>query len=212
MFTRPSRDSIFGSNTQVISTQGYVGAIKDAYASALEGMGGAGWFGFSLDETVKVGPEILAPPSNIMVFSPLTNDRSFGVRWDRSPDLRVLGYSAYRSYNKIGQFDRLTDTTIENTQIIDANRDELFEIEKILMSSKRPGWEINIDGEYVISVENFPIAKAGSFGVDAQLPEDVIVEIDGVRITPSEVRGQLGEIVLNKSVHYDAFLTWIIVS
>lgn len=157
-----------------------------------------------MDETEYRPPEQVPPPPNVMVYSPLNPTREYHVRWDRLPDLRVLGYGVYRAYTEQGEYVRLTDTVIQDLNFRDSNADSFQEIEKLNQSyTNRPGWYIAEDGNYVLRTKNQPIVKAGGFSEISQNPEDAIVEIDGKRIYPTILRGDAAEIILNKDTYYD---------
>lgn len=195
---------IFGSNPSVASTQGYWDAIKDNYSITTQGLGGAGWFSFSLDETHYVAPEVLPPPRNVMVSTPFLTNRAYDIRWDRSPSLFVLGYGVYRSYRQIGTYERITDSVIQTAQFRDMNTDKFIEQELVPQSDNlRPSWRIEPNGKYVIRTAKCPIVKAGGFGDPTTNPEDVVVEIDGQVVFAEAVAGDKGEITLSSTVYYD---------
>lgn len=204
-FHNPSSSPIFYNNSVALQTQGYWQAIKDAYSISTDGLGGAGFTGFSLDTVRYVAPEVLAPPRNVMVSTPFLTNRAYDVRWDRSPNLYVLGYSVYRAYRQTGEFVRITDNTVHINQHRDTNVDSYTESLLIPRSDNTvPGWRIAPGDEYQIHVPNTPIVESGGFGKTTSNPNDVVVTIDGVQVIPSFVDGERGIITLNRSVYYDA--------
>jgi len=196
----------FGTNSGVASTQGYFDAVRTTYAVPTSGLGGAGWWSMGLDEAVQVGPEILPAPKNVMVSSPLLSNRAYDVRWDPSPDLRILGYAVYRSYTQIGEFERLTASAIQIDQFRDSNSDSFADSEQISLSDKGdPGtWRINQNGDYVIRTCNKPIVEATGLGNPTKNPADIVVEIDGTITVPKVVDGNIGEIVLDSGLYFDS--------
>jgi hypothetical protein len=139
-----------------------------------------------------------------MVSTPLLTNRAYDIRWDALPDLRVLGYSVYRSYNQTGDYVRLTNTTIQTNSFRDMNSDTFVNAEQIPQrESEKPYWKIDVDKEYKITTAHCPIVEAGGFGIPSLNPDDVVVEIDGVAVRPKFLNGETGEIILNSGVYFD---------
>jgi hypothetical protein len=197
--------TIFGSNASVASTQGYWEAIKNNYAITTHGLGGAGWSGFSLDETHYVAPEVLPAPTNIMVSTPLLTNRAYDIRWDRSANLYILGYGVYRAFREVGEYVRLTPTTIQTNQYRDQNKDVFVDSEQILLGEKGRGtWRLENNTEFYIRPKFCPIVEATGFGQPTRNPADIALTIDGKVHIPKFVNGETGEIILNDRLFYDA--------
>ncbi|MFA5999564.1 MAG: hypothetical protein WC783_01085 [Candidatus Paceibacterota bacterium] len=186
--------------TEVKATIGYFDAIKQNQSKSVRG-DLVGYNGFSALNTRYVPPEILQAPRNIMVSTPFWTKFAYDINWDPTPDLRILGYSIYRSFRDTGTYTRLNNYVIQTTQFRDQTRDIHVEYEDL--KDQLP-LAMNGNGEYILRTAHSPIVDSNSMNKTTDSLDAVQLYINGSSASIRRLYGQSGEMLLRTTAYYDA--------
>lgn len=148
-------------------------------------------------------------PTNVKVVSAFKVG-GLDIRWDdpaitkENSSFQIVGVNIYRSDDsEFGPFHRINSYPISSTFYRDQTTNAYVSKEIVVFDSDY--YQFN-DGaneaDYVIRTK-FTMVKKDGQAIPANSPNDVVVTIDGQRVTPLEVYGQLGEIKLNTLKYYD---------
>jgi len=185
--------------SQVKVTKGYFEALKQNQSKSVRG-DLVGYTGFSALSTRYVPPEILRPPKNILVSTPLYTKFAYDITWDINPDLRVLGYSIYRAFRDTGEYIRLNNYIISTNQYRDQTRDVHITYEDL--KAQLPLLK-NDSQDYVCHTSHFPIVDPNSMAKATDSFDSVQLYINGTQVPLKRVLGRSGEIVLRSTKYFD---------
>jgi len=152
------------------------------------------------------------PPLNLFLTSGY-RPGVFDLRWDDPAVLalnskyKLLGVNIYRSFDsEYGPFNRISELLVCSTFWRDQTDNEVV-IEEDVSGQFILNGECSGSGaqspRWVFKTLHSPIVKEASQAVTADLPDDVLVHIDGVPVRPMRVHGFSGEIELDPFIYAD---------
>lgn len=152
------------------------------------------------------------PPLNVFLTSGY-RPGVFDLTWDDPSILtlnskfKVLGVNLYRSFDsEYGPFERISELLVCSTFWRDQTDNELI-IEEDVSHQFVLNGECSASGSdgprWVFKTLYSPIVKEGSQAAIADLPDDVLVRIDGVPVRPLRVHGFSGEVEIDPNIYSD---------
>jgi len=150
------------------------------------------------------------PPLNVFLTSGF-QPGVFDITWDDPSALalnskfKILGVNIYRSFDsEYGPYERISELLVcstfwrdrtDNELIVEEDVSNQFILRGECSGSDTPRW--------VFRTLHSPIVKEASQAATADIPDDVQVFIDGVRVRPLRVHGFPGEVELDPSIYAD---------
>lgn len=153
------------------------------------------------------------PPLNLFLTSGY-RPGIFDLRWDDPSILalnskfKLMGVNVYRSFDsEYGPYNRISEQMICSTFWRDQTDNELVVEEDVsgqfILSGEQASAAGSASPRWVFKTLYSPIVKEGSQAVTADLPNDVIVRIDGIEVRPLRVHGFSGEVEIDPFIYAD---------
>jgi len=160
-----------------------------------------------VDFRERYDPRYPLPPANVHVTVP--DKGVIDIRWD-SPCLiigngkyEVVGVNIYRSYDsQFNNYEKVNIAPVGSNFYRDSNQNRVVIDEDVSNNFLARGCD-HPEGIWVVRPEHWPIVKAGSQGVPANGPDDVVLKIDGTEVRVNYVLGETGEVFLNTARIWD---------